>query len=106
VNNYKTITHTLGLNEEVLYVNTSTSDNEIIERVMLCNTSDSPAKVFIGIGKKEDSFIKGAIYFGLVLDANESINVLDRLLLSNMCIKAYSDKANVISFIGDKKVIQ
>ena len=91
----------------VLYECSVGNDRSLMKRMnatMICNTSNAEVLIYILITDakyNKTNPIKGAIYFGLPIDPNETITLPNRILKEGDCIEAYASVKDVISFVTD-----
>lgn len=74
----------------------------LIKSLLICNTTDSIKKVYLFYKNKTDAGTNiGAIFFGLDVEANETVQVPDRYIKGGDFIQAYSDANDSLVITAD-----
>jgi hypothetical protein len=93
----------LTIAPQIVYKNMAVNNNKyrVARSMILCNTSAVTCKVYLSITDNPDTPKKGALLYGLTLDANESLSLSDRRLRNLEHIVVWAQTDNDISFSFD-----
>lgn len=90
---------------ESLYKATSIGDKSfrLVDSIIICNTAATSRLVYLSITDTPTNPIKGAIFYGLIIDANETITLSSRRIILTEQVMAKADVGGQVSISFDVK---